>query len=74
MWVRQVTVSSMSEPLLTVEDMAQMLKSTRRGIYNRVHRGQIPHLKIGQRVYFRPDVIDAWLNLHVVDSGSGDAA
>lgn len=63
----------MSEPLWTVEDMARMLRTTPRGIYNRVHRREIPHVKIGARVYFKPDVIETWLALHAIGTG-GDAA
>jgi excisionase family DNA binding protein len=63
----------MTEPLLTVADLAQLLRTTPRGIYNRVHRREIPHVKIGARVYFDPAVIRTWLTLHTVDTGD-DAA
>lgn len=49
--------------LLTVDDVAQLLRTTNRAIYAMVERQQLPGLvRIGRRVLFRTaDLLD-WLN------------
>ena len=49
--------------LLTVEDAAELLRTTSRAIYAMVERGQLPGIvRIGRRVLFRSaDLLD-WLN------------
>lgn len=49
--------------LLTVDDLAQLLRTTDRAIYAMVERGQLPGIvRIGRRVLFRSaDLLD-WLN------------
>ncbi len=47
--------------LLTVEELAQLLRLTRKGVYGLVSQRRIPHLKVGRVVRFkRTDVLD-WL-------------
>ena len=49
--------------LLTVDDVAQLLRTTDRAIYAMVERGQLPGLvRIGRRVLFRTDDLLDWLN------------
>jgi excisionase family DNA binding protein len=48
--------------LLKVEEVAGLLRVTKRSIYTMVDRGQIPGItKVGGRLRFRRDVIEAWL-------------
>lgn len=49
--------------LLTVDDLAQLLRTTDRAIYAMVERGQLPGIvRIGRRVLFRSaDLLD-WLH------------
>lgn len=48
--------------LLTVEDVAQLLRTTARAIYSQVARGQLPGvIRVGRRVLFdRKDLLQ-WL-------------
>lgn len=50
------------EKLLTVKEVAELLGLTRMSIYLMVHRGQIPHVKIGERILrFDQEEIRKWL-------------
>lgn len=53
---------------MTVDDLAALLQTTRRAVYNRVHRREIPHLKIGARVYFKRTEIERWIDGHAVQA------
>ena len=49
-------------PLLTADDVAKLLRVTRKAVYAMVERGQIPGVKrYGRRVRFCRDAIAAWL-------------
>lgn len=39
--------------LLTVDDVAVMLKTSRKAIYHRIARGQIPAVRLGRSVFIR---------------------
>lgn len=39
--------------LLTVDDVASMLKTSRKAIYHRIARGQIPAVRLGRSVFIR---------------------
>ena len=48
--------------LLKVDEVAELLRVTKRSIYTMVDRGQIPGItKVGGRLRFRRDAIEAWL-------------
>ena len=53
---------------MTIEDLAEYLKVTRRTIYEWLKRDKIPALKLVGQWRFKKDKIDAWLegqtNLH----------
>jgi excisionase family DNA binding protein len=49
------------EQLLTVGELAEKLRKTKVAIYLMAERRQIPHLKIGKSLRFRPSEIEAWL-------------
>lgn len=49
--------------LLTVDDVAQLLRTTNRAIYAMIERRQLPGIvRIGRRVLFRSTDLLDWLN------------
>ena len=55
--------------LMTVEDTATLLRTTRTAVYAMVARGQLPGLtRIGRRVLFRTDDLLDWLDQNRVPS------
>lgn len=49
--------------LLTVDDVANMLRTTRRAVYAMVERRQLPGvIRIRRRVLFRTDDLLEWLD------------
>ena len=48
--------------LLNADELASLLRVTRKSIYVMVERGEIPGVtKLGRRLRFRRDAIEAWL-------------
>lgn len=47
--------------LLTVEDLAQILSIGPRGARKAIERGEIPSLRLGRRLYVRPEDLEAHL-------------
>ena len=48
--------------LLTVDEVAALLRTTRKAIYAKVERGQIPYVRMSSRcLLFERDVLLAWL-------------
>lgn len=45
--------STVALDLLTVDDVAAMLKTSRKAIYHRIARGQIPAVRLGRSVFIR---------------------
>lgn len=46
--------------LLTVDNMAEVLDTSSRTIYRLVEKGELPHVKVGRRLYFpKRQVIEA---------------
>lgn len=57
-------VSALSSPrrtLLTVDEAAEYLRVSRRQVYNLVRAGDLPAVRVGQRLRIRPDDVDAYL-------------
>lgn len=49
--------------LLTADDIADLLRVSRKAVYNMVDRGEIPHvLRIGKRLRFHRDDVLLWLD------------
>lgn len=40
------------DDLLTVDDMAEVLKETPRNVYRQVEKNELPHIRVGKRIYF----------------------
>ena len=54
------TVSTL---LMTVDEVADLFRTSRKAIYSKVDRGQLPGVtKIGRRLYFRRDLVLDWLS------------
>jgi len=49
------------EPLLTVGDAASFLGVSRRQVYLLVERGQLPTVRVGQRIRFIPEELRAYI-------------
>ncbi|MBZ5712666.1 helix-turn-helix domain-containing protein [Nannocystis pusilla] len=47
--------------LLTVDEVASMLKTSRKAIYHRISRGQIPSVRLGRSVFIRRSDLAACL-------------
>ena len=54
--------------LMTIEDLADYLKVTRRTIYEWLKHNKIPAVKLVGQWRFRKDTIDAWLEDKAVHS------
>lgn len=50
--------------LMTIEDLADYLKVTRRTIYEWLKHNKIPAVKLIGQWRFRKDRIDAWIETH----------
>ena len=49
--------------LLTADDMAELLRTSRKAIYSMAHRGELPGVtRIGRRMLLRRDDVLAWLD------------
>ncbi|MCA9714319.1 MAG: helix-turn-helix domain-containing protein [Myxococcales bacterium] len=47
---------------MTADELASWLHCTRRAVYDRVFRGQVPGVvRVGRRLYFRRADIEHWL-------------
>ncbi|NVB37269.1 helix-turn-helix domain-containing protein [Pseudenhygromyxa sp. WMMC2535] len=48
--------------LLQADEVAQLLRVSRKAVYAMVERGEIPGVtKLGRRLRFRRDALEAWL-------------
>jgi excisionase family DNA binding protein len=61
--------------LLTVPEVAEVLRTTAKGVYAMVERGQLPGVvRIGRRVLLRRDRLLKWLTELSDDRGRGRRA
>jgi excisionase family DNA binding protein len=51
--------------VLTVAEVASMLKVSEKSIYRLAQRGQLPGFKVGGSWRFRPADLDAWITARV---------
>jgi excisionase family DNA binding protein len=47
--------------LLTAPEVAGRLRLATHSVYALVRRDEIPHLRLGRTVRFRPEAVDEWL-------------
>ncbi len=58
--------------LQTADEVAALLRTTRKAVYAMVERGQLPGVtRIGRRVLFRSDVLLDWLRQQSAPSLKG---
>lgn len=48
-------------PLLTADDVAQMLRVKRSWVYAAARQDQIPHVRLGRYIRFREEAVERWL-------------
>lgn len=53
------------ERLLTVDDLAELLQFKRQSIYNLVHKGKIPFIKVGTSLRFKVKDIEEYLHTEI---------
>jgi len=59
---REDTTRQREPPLMTADELAGWLHCSRRAIYDRVYRGQIPGtVRVGRRLYFMRETVLAFL-------------
>lgn len=61
---RMIATSSSTavSPLMTPDELASWLHCTRRAVYDRIYRGQLPApVRVGRRLYFLRDRVLIWL-------------
>jgi len=57
-----ITTNTAASPLMTPDELATWLHCTRRAVYDRVYRGQLPGpVRVGRRLYFLRDRMLTWL-------------
>jgi excisionase family DNA binding protein len=56
-------------PLLRVNEVAETLAISRRSVYLLVGSGDLPAIRVGERLRFRPSDIDAYLEARKVAAG-----
>ncbi len=60
--MKDVSFISEHEIIFTVPELAEYIHMSRKWIYERTCRNEIPHYKIGGSVRFRKSQIDKWFN------------
>ena len=51
----------MSCEVLTVDEVAALLRVDRKTVYEAVHRRQIPHVRVGRAIRIQRAAFEAWL-------------
>jgi excisionase family DNA binding protein len=54
---------SVSQPLMTVDEAASYLRVSRRQIYKLVRSGDLQAVRVGERLRFRPEEVEQYLEL-----------
>ncbi len=57
----------MSEQLLTVDQVAELLQVKRSWVYAETRADRIPHVRLGRYVRYRLDAIERWM--HDIEEG-----
>ena len=59
---KQSDVANPVSPLMTADELAMWLQCSRRAVYDRVYRGQLPGpVRVGRRLYFMRESVLSWL-------------
>jgi excisionase family DNA binding protein len=57
----QVALGALSEPLLTADEVAALLRVPRSTVYELTRTRRLPHVKVGRRTLFVRVDLDAWV-------------
>lgn len=49
------------DPLLTADEVAELMRVTRGWVYAETRRNAMPHLRLGRYVRYRRSTIEAWM-------------
>lgn len=52
---------NLSSPILTISEAADYIKLAKGTLYQYIHYGKIPHYKIGNRVMFKKEDLDDFI-------------
>lgn len=63
--------SAAIDPLLTMDELCDLLKVEAATIYQLTYRGKIPHYKIANKLRFRASEILSWIEEHRVNKSLG---
>ncbi len=61
-------MTSISETLLTLDELSEYLKVSKSTLYKLVQAGKVPGTKIGKHWRFRKATIDQWIDSNQVES------
>jgi excisionase family DNA binding protein len=50
-----------TDRLLKAEDVADLLSVSRRWVEDATRRGEIPHVRLGRSIRYRPETVRAWI-------------
>ena len=62
------TMTSITETLLTLDELSEYLKVSKSTLYKLVQAGRVPGAKIGKHWRFRKATIDQWIDGNQQDS------
>lgn len=51
----------LEEPLLTPDEVCQLLAVSKRWLYDNTRSGAIPHVRVGRQLRFRRSDLEEWL-------------
>jgi excisionase family DNA binding protein len=49
------------EPLWTLDDMTRFLHVSKTTLFRMVKKGEVPHVRIGRKIYFVKAAVESWL-------------
>lgn len=60
-WAKDVDTEVIDKPIVTIGELSQLLKISKRTIYGWVRNNDIPYLKLGGCIRFKLKAIESWL-------------
>jgi len=58
--------------ILTIEELAELLKVSTRTIRRIIRRRELPYIRIGRQLRFRRGDVDAWLESSTIARSEGE--
>lgn len=56
------------EALLKIKDVSELIGTSPAGVYKMIYNRQIPFVKLGKRIRFKPAQISAWISKNSYDN------